>query len=68
MSGEPLNMNTFWSNIKINNCFSFSKLNYFSDIALLKNTSLILEKSCMTNPFCSSFQTQLNTRNFSLCS
>ena len=30
-------MNTFWSNIKFDSYFNFLQLNYFSDIAFLKN-------------------------------
>ena len=37
MPGESLNMNAYWSNIKISSYFSFRKLDYFFDMTILKN-------------------------------
>ena len=34
---ESLNMNTYWGNFKISSYFSFWKLNYFFDMAFLRN-------------------------------
>ena len=48
---KSLNMNTYWSNIKIGSCFSFWKLDYFTDMRLFKNIvdtrKLLVDKSFM---------------------
>ena len=51
MPNKSLNMNTYWSNIKIGSCFSFWKLDYFTDMRLFKNIvdtrKLLVDKSFM---------------------